>query len=98
VYTGERGAALREGQNMPVQGTSGDVLKLQLAAVSSVCIPFSQVHDELVFYVPEGKRGVEMVAELKRLMETVDCPFPLNAEAAMGPDLGHMTKLKKAKR
>jgi len=95
VYTGERGAALREGQNMPVQGTSGDVLKLQLAAVAPVCVPFSQVHDELDFYVPEGKRGVEMTKELKRLMEAVECPFPLKVDAAMGPNLGHMEKLEK---
>ncbi len=99
VYTGERGAALREGQNMPVQGTSGDVLKLQLAAVAPLCIPFSQVHDELDFYVPEGKAGVEMARELKRLMEGVECPFPLKVEAAIGPNLGKMEKLdKKPKR
>jgi DNA polymerase-1 len=94
VYTRERGAALREGQNMPVQGTSGDALKLQLAAVADVCVPFSQVHDELDFYVPRGRAGLEMVRELKARMEGIECPFALKVEAAVGPNLGHMEKVK----
>ena len=93
VYTRERGAAFREGQNMPVQGTSGDILKLQLAAASKVCIPFSQVHDELDFYV-EKKHAKEQARELVRLMESVECPFTLKVEAAMGPSLGELKKLK----
>jgi len=92
IYTGNFRAAERQGQNMPVQGTSGDVLKLQLAAAAAVCVPFSQVHDELDFYVPE-RGGREMVRELVRLMEAVDCPFELKVEAAMGPSLGETEKV-----
>jgi DNA polymerase-1 len=92
VYTHERGAALREGQNMPVQGTSGDVLKLQLAAAAKICLPFSQVHDELDFYLPK-KGAMEMARELVRAMEGVECPFELKVEAAMGPNLGEMKEV-----
>ncbi len=92
VFTSERGAAFREGQNMPVQGTSADVLKLQMAAVEKVCLPFGQIHDELDFYVPK-KGAKEMVQELVRKMETVDCPFKLRVEASIGPSMGELEKM-----
>lgn len=92
VYTRERGAALREGQNMPVQGTSADVLKLQQAAVADIAIPFGQIHDELDFYLPE-EHAVEMCRELKARMEGVDCPFKLKVECAVGPNMGEMEKV-----
>jgi len=92
IYTGEFRAAEREGQNMPVQGTSGDVLKLQLAAVADICVPFSQVHDELDFYLPE-RHAKEEARELIRRMESVDCPFALKVEATMGPSLGETEKI-----
>jgi DNA polymerase-1 len=92
VYTKERGSAFRKGQNMPVQGTSADVLKLQMAAVAPVSVPFAQVHDELDFYVPK-KNWKGTVRELVRLMEGVDCPFGLKVEASIGANLGEMEKV-----
>jgi DNA polymerase-1 len=91
VYTSERGAAFREGQNMPVQGTSADVLKLQMDAVARLALPFAQVHDELDFYLP-AKGAKELCRELVRAMESVDSPFRLKVEAAMGPNLGELEK------
>lgn len=92
VYTDLKKSAERMGQNMPVQGTSADILKLQMAAVAKTCLPWAQVHDELLFYVEE--RGwKERVRELKRLMESVDAPFGLKVEAAIGPSLGEVKKV-----
>jgi DNA polymerase-1 len=95
VYTQERGAAFREAQNMPVQGTSADILKLQTLAVSKTdvgALPFGQIHDEIDFYVPEGG-WKDRVRELVRAMESVDCPFDLRVEASIGPNLGDQEKV-----
>jgi DNA polymerase-1 len=95
VYTRERGAAFREGQNMPVQGTSADVLKLQTLAVSKTnvgALMFGQIHDELDLYVP-ADRAEERIRVLVKAMESVDCPFDLKVEAMMGPNLGDQTKV-----
>ena len=95
VYTRDRGKALREGQNMPVQGTSADVLKLQTAAVADTntgALMFGQIHDELDLYVPKD-RWKERVRELVRAMEGVDCPFDLKVEASVGPNLGKQEKV-----
>jgi len=94
VYTPERGAAYREGQNMPVQGTSADVLKLQTKAAEDAgvdALMFGQVHDELDFYVPEDD-WEERVRVLKAAMEGVDCPFRLKVEATVGKTLGTVEK------
>ena len=96
VYTRERGAAFREGQNMPVQGTSADILKLQTQAVALTncgALPFGQIHDEIDFYVP-ADRAEERIRVLVKAMESVDCPFDLKVEATMGPNLGDQTKVK----
>ncbi len=92
LYTGDRHRGERQAQNFPPSGTSADVMKLQLAAASRMALPFATVHDELDFYLPE-KEWRDMVPELVRAMQTVDCPFPLKCEASVGPTLGTMRKL-----
>jgi len=90
LYTPYREAALREGQNMPAQGGTADVIKAQMAATKTQAIPFAQIHDELDFFIPIDNY-VERCWELKKAMESIDCPFKLKAEVNAGPNFGDMS-------
>ena len=83
----------RQAINAPMQGTAADLIKLSMVAVQKALdaekrstLMIMQVHDELVFEVPEGE--VEWVrAEIPRLMAGVaDLKVPLLAEVGVGPD------------
>ena len=57
--------------------------------------PLLQIHDELVFEIPEGKLDVA-VAFIRECMEAQPFPeldVPLVAEASYGPDFGHMKEM-----
>ncbi len=86
-----RGGAERAAINAPMQGTAADLIKLSMVKVQEVLDAenratkmIMQVHDELVFEVPEGE--VEWVrTEIPRLMAGVaDLKVPLLAEIGMG--------------
>lgn len=84
-------AAERQAINAPMQGTAADLIKLSMNKVQEVLDAekratkmIMQVHDELVFEVPEAE--VEWVrAEIPRLMAGVaDLKVPLLAEIGVG--------------
>jgi DNA polymerase-1 len=88
-----RGAAERAAINAPMQGTAADLIKLSMVKVQQVLDAekrgtkmIMQVHDELVFEVPETE--VEWVrTEIPRLMASVaDLKVPLIAEIGFGPN------------
>ena len=88
-----RGGAERAAINAPMQGTAADLIKLSMVKVQDVLDAekrdtkmIMQVHDELVFEVPEAE--VEWVkAEIPRLMAGVaDLKVPLLAEMGVGPN------------
>ncbi|MBB3179237.1 DNA polymerase I [Variovorax sp. Sphag1AA] len=88
-----RGAAERAAINAPMQGTAADLIKLSMVKVQQVLDAekrgtkmIMQVHDELVFEVPESE--VEWVrTEIPRLMASVaDLKVPLLAEIGFGPN------------
>jgi DNA polymerase-1 len=79
--------------NAPMQGTAADLIKLSMNAVQKVLDDekratkmIMQVHDELVFEVPENE--VDWVkTEIPRLMAGVaDLKVPLSAEVGVGPN------------
>ena len=83
----------RQAINAPMQGTAADLIKLSMVAVQQALdaekrstLMIMQVHDELVFEVPEGE--VEWVrTEIPRLMAGVaDLKVPLLAEVGVGPN------------
>jgi DNA polymerase-1 len=86
-------AAERQAINAPMQGTAADLIKLSMNKVQDV-LDFErrgtkmimQVHDELVFEVPENE--VEWVrVEIPRIMAGVaDLKVPLLAEIGIGPN------------
>ncbi|MBS0317895.1 MAG: DNA polymerase I [Proteobacteria bacterium] len=88
-----RSAAERAAINAPMQGTAADLIKLSMVKVQQVLDEqrratkmIMQVHDELVFEVPEAE--VEWVrAEIPRLMAGVaELRVPLRADIGVGPN------------
>jgi DNA polymerase-1 len=86
-----RGGAERQAINAPMQGTAADLIKLSMVKILDVLDEqrrgtrmIMQVHDELVFEVPEAE--VEWVrAEIPRLMAGVaELRAPLLAEIGFG--------------
>jgi len=91
---GAKQAALeRQAINAPMQGTAADLIKLAMVAVQKALDDqgkgtrmIMQVHDELVFEVPES--AVDWVrSEIPRLMAGVaQLKVPLLAEVGVGPN------------
>ena len=88
-----RGGAERAAINAPMQGTAADLIKLSMNQVLHVLDTekratkmIMQVHDELVFEVPEAE--VEWVrVEIPRIMAGVaNLAVPLLAEIGFGPN------------
>lgn len=84
--------------NTPIQGTAADILKLAAGRILTGLPsrpwlrPVLQIHDELVFIVPNEKIN-ESISFIKQCMEQQPFPefdIPLIAEAAAGSDFGHL--------
>ncbi len=92
-----REAAERMAINMPVQGTSADIIKVaminlerEMAKRKLESKMLLQVHDELIFEVPaaEGKEMKEIVPEL--MTSAIELSVPLKAAVKSGPNWGEM--------
>ncbi|MCW7536369.1 DNA polymerase I [Aquabacterium sp. A7-Y] len=88
-----RGGAERAAINAPMQGTAADLIKLSMLAVQEALDAAGkatkmvlQVHDELVFEVPEAE--LDWVrSEVPRVMASVaQLKVPLLAEVGVGPN------------
>jgi DNA polymerase-1 len=88
-----RAGAERAAINAPMQGTAADLIKLSMVKVQSVLDTqargtkmIMQVHDELVFEVPQEE--VSWVStEIPRIMaEVASLKVPLLAEIGVGPN------------
>ena len=88
-----RGGAERQAINAPMQGTAADLIKLSMVEVQRVLDAeqrgtrmIMQVHDELVFEVPEAEADW-VRAEVPRIMAGVaNLKVPLLAEIGFGPN------------
>ncbi|MFZ4551181.1 MAG: DNA polymerase I [Aquabacterium sp.] len=88
-----RAGAERAAINAPMQGTAADLIKLSMVAVQDALdaqgkstLMIMQVHDELVFEVPEAERDW-VKTEVPRLMASVaQLRVPLVAEVGEGPN------------
>jgi DNA polymerase-1 len=98
---GKKSFAERCALNTPIQGTAADILKLALGRIIEGLPqrmwlrPVLQIHDELVFEVPEDKVR-EAAVFIKACME--ERPFeefdvPILAEAAAGERFGELKEL-----
>jgi len=95
-----RGGAERAAINAPIQGTSADLIKRAMARMDEALAAAGlegvkmllQVHDELVFEVPEG-REEEAAAVVRRIMSSAAEPsleldVPLDVEVGWGEHWG----------
>lgn len=98
---GKKSFAERCALNTPIQGTAADILKLALGRIIAGLPerlwlrPLLQIHDELVFELPEDKVS-ETVAFIKACMEKQPFPefdVPIVAEAAVGVRFGALREL-----
>lgn len=90
--------AERVAMNTPIQGTAADILKLSMGRIirglpeRPWLLSLLQIHDELVFEIPEEKLS-EAVKYIKSCMEEKpfeEFPIPIIAEAAAGQRFGEM--------
>lgn len=90
-----RAAAERMAVNMPVQGTAADLIKLAMIRVASAMPRIStrtrmllQVHDELVFEVPEAevRTVARAVADLMENAEKIGVPVVVDAKSGRNWD------------
>lgn len=103
----ERGASYnvrqreeREAINAPIQGTAADIIKLAMLALPDKLDEAGlkakmllQVHDELMFEVPEAELA-ETTALVQKVMENAfELDIPLSTEAKAGRSWGEMQKL-----
>lgn len=96
-----RTAAEREAANMPVQGTSADIIKLAMLRADKAlresglaASMILQVHDELLFECPEGD-VVQLTALVRDAMEGA-FPLedvPLRVEVKVGPNWAEMKQI-----
>jgi DNA polymerase-1 len=98
---GKKSFAQRCALNTPIQGTAADILKLSMVRILERLTemdwlkPLLQIHDELVFEIPNDKVQ-ESVEFIKSCMETK--PFdafdiPIIAEAALGHSFGLLNEI-----
>ena len=91
--TNLRGFAERTAVNTPLQGTAADLIKIAMIRIDAAIRDRGlksrmtlQVHDELVFEVPEGELDV-MRSLVKELMENAHpLTVPLLVEIGVGPN------------
>ncbi|HEX4233761.1 MAG TPA: DNA polymerase I [Caldimonas sp.] len=86
-----RSAAERQAINAPMQGTAADLVKLAMIAVQELIDVegratrmIMQVHDELVFEVPDGELDWAREAVPKTMASVATLAVPLVAEVGVG--------------
>ena len=87
----------REAINAPIQGTAADIIKLAMIALPEAFAKAGlsgsmllQVHDELIFEVPE-KEVAATIASARNVMEhTMRLDIPLLTEARTGSTWGEL--------
>ena len=103
----ERGASYavrqreeREAINAPIQGTAADIIKLAMLKLPEAlgkenlsAKMLLQVHDELMFEVPEGELQVTTKLVQTVMENAFKLAIPLSTEAKAGKSWGEMEKL-----
>ena len=88
-----RGFAERTAVNTPLQGTAADLIKLAMIRIDAELRQRNlrsrmllQVHDELVFEVPESELDAMKQLVTKQMEEAYELKVPLKVELGVGPN------------
>jgi len=88
-----RAGAERAAINAPMQGTAADLIKLAMVAVQDrldaegkATLMIMQVHDELVFEVPDAELDWVKTEVPRMMAEVAQLRVPLLAEVGAGPN------------
>lgn len=93
-----RGAAERMAINMPIQGSTSDIIKMAMNEISSRllavgCRLLVQVHDELLFEIKENKIA-EYAKKIKEIMENIyKLNVPLKVDLKVGNNWEEMKEI-----
>lgn len=86
-----RGNAERQAINMPIQGTAADMIKLAMIAIDdalrrrkSAARMLLQVHDELVFEVPEADVETMKNLVVEKMQNALKLDVPIEVEVGVG--------------
>jgi len=101
-----RAQAERMAINAPIQGTEADIIKIAMIRIDEMLVKeemddvhmLLQVHDELVFEIPEKKVN-DVVPKLRTIMESVvslddTSGIPIQVDAKTGSNWGEMKEIK----
>ncbi len=90
-HPGIQGFGRRVAQNTPIQGSAADIIKLamihiheRLGRESRGSRMLLQIHDELVFEIPDEEVGYMPQVLQREMEEVVDLEVPIVAEIGMG--------------
>ena len=96
-----RNAAERMAINMPIQGTAADLMKLAMIEVAKDLLKFCpdckmilQVHDELVFEVPEEEVKKTAMFAKEKMEGIYKLKVPIIVDIEVGDNWGDLEKLK----
>ena len=88
-----RGFAERTAVNTPLQGTAADLIKLAMIRIDAELRErrlksqmLLQVHDELVFEVPEAELDAMKQLVTQQMEEVVELKVPLKVDVCVGPN------------
>ncbi|HVO33713.1 MAG TPA: DNA polymerase, partial [Elusimicrobiota bacterium] len=97
-----RGFAERTAMNTPIQGTSADVIKLAMLRLSEARVRgewsgamLLQVHDELLFEIPESDLQHAMPVIRKHMETAVTLSIPVTVDLKTGVNWSEMTPVRK---
>ncbi len=98
---GKKSFAQRCALNTPIQGTAADILKLAMGRIIKGLPerlwlrPILQIHDELVFEVPENKvnEAIKFIKECMEQRPFEDFDVPIIAEAEAGKTFGTLHEI-----
>ena len=97
IHSTNRGvfqAACREAVNMVTAGTAGDLFKLSIIRASNYRVPVINIHDELIFDIPETRLSEEIPILKKSMQMLMDedpkFPCPLAVTVKIGDTWGDL--------
>lgn len=83
--------------NMPVQGTSADIIKVAMVNLDKEMTKRSlrssmllQVHDELIFEVPQEEMAEMRNLAIKVMSEAIELRIPIKVDTKTGMNWGQM--------